>query len=99
MLQYYDSVIILEPAQGSGFAAIPPDEFIIELRRICDEHEILMLADEIYVGFGRTGKWFAYQHYDVTPDIMTMARDLRDASAGRLRSKWQRYGRGSCPHR
>ncbi|QFZ84221.1 4-aminobutyrate--2-oxoglutarate transaminase [Variovorax paradoxus] len=70
------AAIILEPVQGEGgFYAAPP-EFMRALREICDRHGILLIADEIQTGFARTGKWFAMDHYDVVPDLMTMAKSL-----------------------
>ncbi|QNK67362.1 4-aminobutyrate--2-oxoglutarate transaminase [Variovorax sp. PAMC26660] len=70
------AAIILEPVQGEGgFYAMPP-EFMRALRRICDSYGILLIADEIQTGFGRTGKWFAMEHCDVVPDLMTMAKSL-----------------------
>jgi len=70
------AAIILEPVQGEGgFYAVPP-EFMRALRDICDRHGIVLIADEIQTGFGRTGKWFAMEHYNVVPDLMTMAKSL-----------------------
>jgi 4-aminobutyrate aminotransferase len=70
------AAIILEPVQGEGgFYAAPP-EFMRALRKTCDRHGILLIADEIQTGFGRTGAWFAMEHYDVLPDLMTMAKSL-----------------------
>ena len=70
------AAIILEPVQGEGgFYAAPP-AFMRALREICDQHGILLIADEIQTGFARTGKWFAMDHYDVVPDLMTMAKSL-----------------------
>jgi len=70
------AAIIVEPVQGEGgFYAVPP-EFMSALREICDKHGILLIADEIQTGFGRTGKMFAMEHYDVIPDLMTMAKSL-----------------------
>lgn len=70
------AAIILEPVQGEGgFYAAPP-EFMRGLRQICDEHGILLIADEVQTGFARTGKLFAMEHYDVLPDLMTMAKSL-----------------------
>ncbi|PIF74119.1 4-aminobutyrate aminotransferase [Variovorax sp. 54] len=70
------AAIILEPVQGEGgFYAAPP-EFMRALREICDRYGILLIADEIQTGFARTGKWFAMDHYDVVPDLMTMAKSL-----------------------
>ncbi|HEX7865284.1 MAG TPA: 4-aminobutyrate--2-oxoglutarate transaminase [Variovorax sp.] len=70
------AAIILEPVQGEGgFYAAPP-LFVRALRRICDSYGILLIADEIQTGFARTGKWFAMEHHDVVPDLMTMAKSL-----------------------
>ncbi|MES2263829.1 MAG: 4-aminobutyrate--2-oxoglutarate transaminase [Pseudomonadota bacterium] len=70
------AAIILEPVQGEGgFYAAPP-EFMRALRALCDQHGILLIADEIQTGFGRTGKLFAMDHYDVLPDLMTIAKSL-----------------------
>ncbi|MFZ6862030.1 4-aminobutyrate--2-oxoglutarate transaminase [Undibacterium sp. Ji67W] len=70
------AAIILEPVQGEGgFYAAPP-AFMIALRKICDEHGILLIADEVQTGFARTGRMFAMEHYDVIPDLMTMAKSL-----------------------
>ncbi|BEP53727.1 4-aminobutyrate--2-oxoglutarate transaminase [Variovorax sp. V118] len=70
------AAIILEPVQGEGgFYAAPP-AFMRALREICDRHGILLIADEIQTGFARTGKWFAMDHHDVVPDLMTMAKSL-----------------------
>ena len=70
------AAIILEPVQGEGgFYAAPPD-FMRALRALCDEHGIVLIADEIQTGFARTGKLFAMEHYDVLPDLMTIAKSL-----------------------
>jgi 4-aminobutyrate aminotransferase len=70
------AAIIVEPVQGEGgFYAAPP-EFMRALRALCDQHGILLIADEIQTGFGRTGKLFAMEHYDVVPDLMTIAKSL-----------------------
>ena len=70
------AAIIIEPVQGEGgFYAAPPG-FLKKLREICDEHGIVMIADEIQTGFGRTGKMFAVEHDGVEPDMMTMAKGL-----------------------
>ncbi|NRR29172.1 4-aminobutyrate--2-oxoglutarate transaminase [Oxalobacteraceae bacterium] len=70
------AAIILEPVQGEGgFYAAPP-EFMRALRALCDQHGILLIADEIQTGFARTGKLFAMDHYDVLPDLMTIAKSL-----------------------
>ena len=70
------AAIIVEPIQGEGGVIVPPDDFLPELRRLANEEEILLILDEIQTGFGRTGKMFASEHQDVTPDIMTLAKSL-----------------------
>ena len=70
------AAIILEPVQGEGGFYMAPPEFMRALRKLCDENGILLVADEVQTGFGRTGKWFAMNHYDVLPDIMTMAKSM-----------------------
>ena len=70
------AAIIFEPVQGEGGFYQAPLEFVRGLRRICDEHGILLIADEVQTGFARTGKLFAMNHYDVSADLMTMAKSL-----------------------
>ena len=70
------AAIIIEPVQGEGGFYIAPAEFLRELRAICDKHGILLIADEIQCGFGRTGKMFAIEHAGVAPDLVTMAKSL-----------------------
>jgi 4-aminobutyrate aminotransferase len=70
------AAIIFEPVQGEGGFYVAPKEFVVELRKICDEYGILLIADEIQTGFARTGKIFAMEHHDVKPDLMTMAKSL-----------------------
>lgn len=70
------AAIIVEPVQGEGGFYIAPPEFLRALRSICDEHGILLIADEIQTGFGRTGKTFAMEHADVEPDLITVAKAL-----------------------
>lgn len=70
------AAVIVEPVQGEGgFVPMPP-AYMKELRNICDEFGILLILDEVQSGFGRTGKWAAYQHYDVTPDLTTWAKSM-----------------------
>ena len=66
--------VIIEPIQGDAGVRIPSKEFMLKLRKICDDHCILLIADEIQTGFGRTGKLFAYEHFDIVPDIMTIGK-------------------------
>jgi 4-aminobutyrate aminotransferase len=70
------AAILIEPVQGEGGFYVAPPELMRALRRLCDEHGILLIADEIQTGFARTGKWFAMQHHDVAPDLMTTAKSL-----------------------
>ncbi|SOZ34633.1 4-aminobutyrate--2-oxoglutarate transaminase [Cupriavidus neocaledonicus] len=70
------AAIIFEPVQGEGGFNVAPTDFVRALRAVCDEHGILMIADEVQTGFGRTGKLFAMEHYDVAPDLTTMAKSL-----------------------
>lgn len=70
------AAIMLEPVQGEGGFYEAPKEFMIYLRKICDEHGILLVADEVQTGFARTGKMFAMDHHDVAPDITAMAKGL-----------------------
>jgi taurine--2-oxoglutarate transaminase len=70
------AAVFLETIVGTNGILIPPDGYIAGVREICDHHDILMVADEVMAGFGRTGKWFAVDHWGVTPDLMTMAKGL-----------------------
>lgn len=70
------AAIIAEPVQGEGGFIVPPKEFFSGLREICDQNGILFICDEIQTGFARTGKMFAIEHWNVEPDIMTMAKSL-----------------------
>lgn len=70
------AAIIIEPIQGEGGFYSAPAEFIQALRNICDEHGIVLIADEIQTGFGRTGKMFNFEYSDVEPDLITMAKGI-----------------------
>jgi len=76
------AALLIEPVQGEGGIRIPPDGFLAGLRRLADEHGLLLVFDEVQTGFGRTGQWFAYQHFGVTPDVMTLAKALCGGLAG-----------------
>ncbi len=68
--------IIAEPIIGGGGAIVPPDEYLPKLRQICDDYGLLLILDEVITGFGRTGKMFACEHWDVQPDLITLAKGL-----------------------
>ena len=68
--------ILVEPITGEGGIRIPDDDYLSELRTLCDEHDWLLMLDEIQTGMGRTGRWFAHQHADIQPDVMTLAKAL-----------------------
>jgi taurine--2-oxoglutarate transaminase len=70
------AAVFLETIVGTNGILIPPDGYLQGVREICDRHGILMVADEVMAGFGRTGRWFAVDHWDVVPDLMTMAKGL-----------------------
>ena len=70
---------ILEPVVGTNGILVPPDGYIQGVRALCDKHGIVMIADEVMAGFGRTGKWFSVEHWNVVPDIITMAKGLTAA--------------------
>jgi len=74
--------IMLEPIQGEGGVRIPSVEFLQGLRKVCDENNLLLVFDEVQTGCGRTGNWFAYQHFGVTPDIMTLSKSICGGIAG-----------------
>ncbi len=89
-LDYLDEVIqlegpatiagfIMEPVVGTNGVLVPPDGFLAGVRALCDKYGILMIADEVMSGFGRTGQWFAVNHWNVVPDLMTMAKGLTSA--------------------
>ncbi|HVV01299.1 MAG TPA: aspartate aminotransferase family protein, partial [Verrucomicrobiae bacterium] len=72
----YIGAIVVEPIQVRGGVNIPPPGFIKMLRRICDEHKALLVLDEIYTGFGRTGEWFGCEHEGVAPDLICLGKAL-----------------------
>ena len=73
---YEIATIIAEPIQGEKGAIVPPPEFLPELRKICDENDIIFALDEVQTGFGRTGKMFACEHFGVAPDLMALAKGI-----------------------
>jgi 4-aminobutyrate aminotransferase-like enzyme len=70
------AAFICEPLLGVAGAIVPPDGWHRRIRDICDQHGVLLIFDEVFAGFGRTGRMFAHEHFDVTPDIMTMAKGI-----------------------
>ena len=68
--------IMMEPIQGEGGINVPPEGYLQAVRELCDQHKLLLIFDEIQAGLGRTGKLFAYQHDNVEPDVMTLAKAL-----------------------
>lgn len=68
--------IMVEPIQGNGGVRIPDEDYLVQLRQLCDAHDCLLVLDEIQTGIGRTGKWFAYQHTPIMPDVLTSAKAL-----------------------
>jgi predicted acetylornithine/succinylornithine family transaminase len=68
--------VLLEPIQGEGGINLPPPGYLRGLRELCDRHRLLLVFDEVQSGMGRTGRWFAHQHWDVQPDVITLAKAL-----------------------
>ncbi|MGD8903770.1 MAG: aminotransferase class III-fold pyridoxal phosphate-dependent enzyme, partial [Anaerolineae bacterium] len=68
--------VLVEPVLGEGGYVPPPPDFLKGVQQICSEHDLLFIVDEVQSGFGRTGRWFGHQHYDVQPDVMIMAKGL-----------------------
>jgi len=95
------AAIVVEPVQGEGGYIVPPAEFLPALREICDHYGILLIADEIQSGFGRTGAWFAVNHWNVLPDVIIMAKGLASgmplsglAARPELMAKWKTGAHG-----
>jgi 4-aminobutyrate aminotransferase len=96
------AAILVEPIQGEGGYLVPPDGFLAGLRELCDRHGILLIFDEVQSGIGRTGKMFACQHWDVAPDIMTLAKGLGSGmpigmmvAKRTIMQKWSRGAHGN----
>jgi taurine--2-oxoglutarate transaminase len=70
------AAVILESVVGTNGIIVPPDGYLQSIREVCDRHGILLICDEVMAGFGRTGKWFACEHWDVVPDILTVAKGI-----------------------
>jgi 4-aminobutyrate aminotransferase len=96
------AAVLVEPIQGEGGYIVPPDGFLRGLRELCDRHGILLIFDEVQSGVGRTGRMFASQHWDVAPDVMTLAKGLGSGlpigavvAKRRLMEKWTRGAHGN----
>src|SRR5437773_3625887 len=70
------AAFIAEPIQGVGGVIVPPDDYFRQVREVCDRHDVLLIADEVITGFGRTGKWFGLMHWGIEPDVMTFAKGV-----------------------
>ncbi len=73
------AAVIVEPIVGTNGVLVPPPEYMPKLREICDRHGVLLIADEVMTGWGRTGRWFSVDHWDVKPDILTTAKGITSA--------------------
>lgn len=96
------AAILLEPIQGEGGYIVPPDSFIPGLRRLCDKFGILLIADEVQSGIGRTGKWYAIEHWGVEPDIVLTAKGIASGmpmgaftARESIMNKWNRGAHGN----
>jgi 4-aminobutyrate aminotransferase len=96
------AAVLVEPIQGEGGYLVPPDSFLPGLRQLCDRHGILLIADEVQSGIGRTGRMFACQHWGVTPDIVTLAKGLGSGlpigvvlARRRVMERWTRGAHGN----
>ncbi|HEX3952528.1 MAG TPA: aspartate aminotransferase family protein [Stellaceae bacterium] len=70
------AAVICEPVMGAGGVIVPPESYFPKLRQICDQYDVLLIADEVITGFGRTGSWFALGHWDIEPDIVSFAKGV-----------------------
>lgn len=73
--------IMVEPIQGEGGVNVPPPGYLEGLRKLCDKHKLLLIFDEVQTGMGRTGRWYTHQHWNVRPDILTLAKALAGGMA------------------
>ncbi|WP_433966729.1 aspartate aminotransferase family protein [Tunturiibacter gelidiferens] len=73
------AAVLVEPIVGTNGVIVPPEEYMPKLRRICDEYGVLLIADEVMTGWGRTGEWFAMNHWGVVPDILVTAKGITSA--------------------
>lgn len=70
------AAVVVEPVQGAGGVIVPPPDYLPQVRAICDRYDVLLIDDEVITGFGRTGRWFALEHWDVIPDLMIFAKGV-----------------------
>jgi len=96
------AAVMLEPIQGEGGINVPDEGYLTAIRAFCDEHDCLMMLDEVQTGMCRTGKWFAFQHEDIRPDVMTLAKALANGvpigaclAAGKATNLFQPGSHGS----
>jgi len=89
------AAVLIEPILGEGGYVPPPDDFLSGVERICQENCICFIVDEVQSGFGRSGKWFAFEHYGIKPDIMVMAKGMASgfplsgiAARGEIMDQW-----------
>ncbi len=87
--------VVIEPVLGEGGYFVPPADYMKKLKGLCEKEGILFIADEVQTGFGRTGKWFACEHFDIRPDVMVMAKGIASGfplsafgASKRIMSKW-----------
>jgi len=100
------AAVICEPVMGAGGVIVPPDSYFPRLREICDQYDVLLIADEVITGFGRTGRWFALGHWGVEPDIVSFAKGVTSGylpsaatscrSACTTRSSRRRWTAATC---
>lgn len=93
------AAVVIEPVLGEGGYVVPPRRFMRELRALCDQHDLLLVVDEIQSGFGRTGRWFAFEHFDIVPDVIAMAKGMASgmpiSCVAASRDLWDRQAPGS----
>ena len=90
------AMFIAEPVQGAGGVIVPPDDYFPRIREICDRYEVLLVADEVITGFGRTGRLFALDHWGVEPDIVQFAKAITSGYFPLRRHRHQRPGGGDA---
>ena len=76
LIDHETIAVMIEPIQGEGGINLPPDGYLEGLRALCDQHRLLLICDEVQTGMGRTGKWYSHQHWNITPDMVTLAKAI-----------------------